>query len=233
MISHGDWTSPELASIENAILPRLWTCVQGGDLDLQTPILGVLKTLILKQHAGREQLTSPILGSSTRAHARTRSNVSIRTEPQTPQADNAYLLQTILAGISVSSNRSILADWLDFVLSISTGLSGNVAPILYPISDALCEQIWARLQDTETESSHHDPGGEAEIPLLLQAAELIVRGILPNSVSGDTPAPASGFSEPVGLFGYVSTVLSGDGNATRAMRDAVSRFEAESQEDID
>ena len=227
LISHGDWTTSELASLENAVLPRLLSCVHGRDLDLQTSILAVLKNLITKQNTDRNHMTSPLIGS-TRSHNRTRSNLPAQIELSQTQPDNAYLLQTILAGIGLTSNRPILADWLDFILSISAGLSSNVIrnviPILYHISDALCVQIEERLYSAKASENGlgNGSGAESEIPLLLQAAELIVRGILPTSGSGDTPAPANGFPEPAGLFGYVSTVLIGDGSTARTTREAVS-----------
>lgn len=223
LISHGDWTTSELASLENAVLPRLLSCVHGRDLDLQTSILTVLKDLIMKQNTDRNHMTSPLIGS-TRSHNRTRSNIPAQIELSQTQPDNAYLLQTILAGIGLTSNRPILADWLDFILSISAGLSSNVMPILYPISDALCVQIEERLYSAKPSENGlgNGSGAESEIPLLLQAAELIVRGILPTSGSDDTPAPANGFPEPAGLFGYVSTVLTGDGSTARTTREAVS-----------
>lgn len=72
------------------------------------------------------------------------------------------------------------------------------------------------------QSSNTVSGGEAEIPLLLQAAELIVRSMIPSNGPDDTPGVGNASYEPAGLFGYVSTVLTGEGSTSRAMRDAVS-----------
>jgi hypothetical protein len=226
LVRYGSWSLAELTEIGSALIPPLHVCVHNGDLDTQPAILTLLRVIVIKHHEGSMGSgTSLSTMSVDRSHQRTRSNVGAKVTVKDDHFDYTYLSEIISTGVSVPANRPVLTDWLDFIHGISTPLSSTATPMVYSISETICDQVLKRLHGVGGEARRAiDTGDTAEedIPSLLQSAEQIVKGVVPGSSSTATPGLASASSEPAGLFGYVSTVLVGDSHTARETKSAVS-----------
>ena len=207
------------------MISSLFISVQSGDLDAQPIVLEAIKGVFLKW-AGDQggSFTTEKTKESTHTLLRNSSDTGDKHPTGEPQLDQAFLLATVLSGISLPSNRAMLADWLDFTITLSSAPASNITSMLYPISDAISEQVRARL-GKETHSNTDTPReaakDEGDIPLLLHAAELVIRKILPGADDAPTSASNKPSSESAGLFGYVTTVLSGESGSGRAVKTAV------------
>lgn len=211
------------------MISRLFISVHIGDLEAQPVILDFVKD-VFASWARNEG--GPLSPEKTKKSAQTPRRNSLDTNEEhaasESQLDHAYLLTTVLAGLSLRSNRTMLADWLDFVMTLSSPLLTSITPLLHPISDALCDQIYARLgSDTTSEPNFSAESAldEDDIPLLLHAAKLVVRRVLPGVGTPSPSAFATPSSDPAGLFGYVTTVLSGESGSGRAAKVAVRLFQ--------
>jgi hypothetical protein len=207
------------------MISRLFISVQSGDLEAQPVILDFVRGVFTKWVRNEKGYVSADKTKGS-LHALGRNSLDANDKHATgePQLDHAYLLATVLAGISLRSNRAMLADWLNFVMTLSSAVSDTITPILYPISRAICDQIHARLgnyTDGTTDIYSEARMDEGDIPLLFHSAVLIVRRALPGAGNASTSAFATPSSEPAGLFGYVTTVLSGESGSGRAVKAAV------------
>lgn len=167
------------------VLPRLFLAVETGDIDFQPGLLEILRQLIQSQ--------------ADNTVTKGKNQPPSMFSPQTG-ADDGFLLQIILAAVTSPRMRPVLADWLEFVLSIAAAMDDTVTPLFYSITDTICNQIVIRASATE------EGAGRSDIPILLQCSEGLVRLFADRPVANKAHQAV----ESVGLFGYVSTVLGGE-----------------------
>jgi hypothetical protein len=142
-------------------------------------------------------------------------------------AMNPLLIQTLIDGLSVRSNRPVLQHWLDFVLMAVPQFQPALHAVVAPLNDCLCHQVLFALRDvlrmtTQSQSYVEDlvtTVTDADFTMLLNGLErLILLSLAYTSeldVSEDDPnALEKSASEVGGLLNYVSNVFSSDSNTS-------------------
>lgn len=210
LVSRGDIDIYTLQSAESVIVGKLYACVHSGRLDLQNKLLHLLHSFI-------SALSNKTQGDRA-------SESSARTSPYTL---NPLLTQTLIDGLSISSNRPILQHWLDFILMTIPQFHDMLQPTIIPLNDRICRQ----LRDALTEVKQASSGGsraadvaiyttDADFIMLLNAMERLVLLSLSHTPDAgqveDDMQPEKTTAEGGGLLGYVSNVFSTDSGAVVA-----------------
>lgn len=222
IVARGEIDNVSVDIIEAAVIGKLYFCVHGKRLDLQNKLLHILHSLI---SASTSNLDSPPTGNR---NLRSSEGASEDHSTQEGQADgrrappvNPLLVQTLVDGIAVLSNRSVLQHWLDFVLMVVPQYQPMLQALISPLNDCVCRQLRLALADilrASKERSEVDDitsaATDAEFIMLLTALERLLQLSLANidlshqeddNTLTDKPGP-----ENSGLLGYVSNVFGSD-----------------------
>lgn len=142
---------------------------------------------------------------------------------------NPLLVQTLIDGISVSSNRPIRQHWLDFVLMAIPQFQPTLQSIVQPLTECFGRQTLLLLQDLQRVSSNstttedvESDNSDADFVMLLNGLERLIFLNLASSWNQSTSSEDDGVmpekmqhqQESGGLLGYVSNVFSSDGGTT-------------------
>ncbi|KAG6874376.1 hypothetical protein C0995_015112 [Termitomyces sp. Mi166 len=204
--------------IEAIIVGKLYLCVHWHRLDTQNKLLHLLHSLIsastshdavLRQAMHRHDGSGP---NSASGHD---------TEPEPRQYSvNPLLIQTLVDGLSVRTNRPVLQHWLDFILMAVPQFQPPLQAAVSPLNDCLCRQLILSLKDIHTASSQaHDfardfPSNvtDTEMIMLLNGLERMIllnlayTAEVSSTEEESIPQDKAG-TENSGLLGYVSTVF--------------------------
>jgi hypothetical protein len=199
LIHHGTLERKDLNKAEMAVLERLYLSIYTEDIGIQTPLLKLLRKLIIERFA-----------SARTSSIGEKGMLDVNW-------DKAFLLETILLGISTDTNQPIVSEWLDFISTISARLPALADKTLLPVALALCKQFAGRLREIADPHTDH-----SEVSYMLQAAVTILcNTCLDGTALYGTDIATT--NEPAGLFGYVSTVLTGDVTNNPSSSQTVSR----------
>lgn len=223
IVARGEIDNVSVDIIEAAVIGKLYFCVHGKRLDLQNKLLHILHSLI---SASTSNLDSPPTGNrNLRSSEGASDDYSTQEGPQadakrTPPV-NPLLIQTLVDGIAVLSNRPVLQHWLDFVLMAVPQFQPTLQVLVGPLNDCVCRQLRLALADVlraSKERSEVDDiasaATDAEFIMLLNALERLLQLSLANvdlsqqeddNILTDKPMP-----ENSGLLGYVSNVFGSD-----------------------
>lgn len=205
---------------ERVVTQQLFTAVHDGDLDGQTLLLQILQISLLRPLESRPSL------DVTSNHRRSISDGDKSGLKRVSVSDNntSMLLQAILFGLSAPSSKPIVHLWTDFVLDTSTFFQHGLKPLLFPICDCLCDELWraidrSRNLTAESKCSVSSVELFSYVTALEQLVELAVRGKRRGSISENgRPVP-----DHNGFLGYVSGVFAGEQAPTVSSIDTVSR----------
>jgi hypothetical protein len=133
------------------------------------------------------------------------------------------LVQTLVDGIAVRTNRPVLQHWLDFLLMAVPQFQPALQAVVGPLNDCICRQLSASLRDVLHASSQGQSYTEdlpsfttdAEMIMLLNGLERMVSLSLAytselSSSDDETPTAEKPVSENSGLLGMVSNVFGSD-----------------------
>jgi hypothetical protein len=130
---------------------------------------------------------------------------------------NPLLVQTLIDGISKTSNRPILQHWIDFILMTVPQFQQALYHLIFPLSDCICRQLRSALidvhhvaKDTKGKGPILSTTTDAEFIMLLNALErLVLLSLTKTEVDNqedDNHSEKAG-AESSGLLGYVSNVF--------------------------
>ncbi|EJF67133.1 hypothetical protein DICSQDRAFT_151482 [Dichomitus squalens LYAD-421 SS1] len=229
LVARGEVDLVTLQSLESAVVQKLFFCVHTGRLDLQNKLLHLLHSVIVASIAGSE-------GRNSAAQIeRAADTISLQDAPtaysKQAHAVHPLLVQTLVDGISIPSNRSLLQHWLDFILMTVPHFKETLKAVVSPLTDCVCRQL--RLALTEIlDASADGPRDDdifsyttdADFMMLLTALERLsllsmTRTAGEQLVEDDQQGADKVAQESSGLLGYVSNVFSSDG-ASPATDDA-------------
>ena len=152
------------------------------------------------------------------------------TDAQPSYSVNPLLVQTLIDGISLVSNRPTLQHWLDFILMTVPQFPQSMQAALAPLSDCVGKQLNACTEEmrsaagVETRSLEdvRSTTTDADFLMLLNALERLILLNLQNPDPGPTEDEDLGPQKPVGpegssgIFGIMTNVFASDAPASAA-----------------
>ncbi|TCD67610.1 hypothetical protein EIP91_012242 [Steccherinum ochraceum] len=219
IIVRGDTDATSLQAIESVIIGKLFLSVHTRRLDLQNKLLHVLHSVVSASNSEADVKPKRSSRSSV-PEAESSSHLQSSTGKATYTV-NPLLLQTLLDGLSVSSNRPVLQHWLDFILMTVPQFQDMLQGIIVPLSDCICRQLRAGLNEILQASTEGQSAADvvtfitdADFVMLLTALERLVSLNIAHitivTQEGEEAASAEK-TDGSGLLGYVSNVFSSDG----------------------
>ncbi|KAF7968943.1 hypothetical protein HWV62_28842 [Athelia sp. TMB] len=222
IVARGEIDNLLVDNIEAAVIGKLYFCVHVGRLDLQNKLLHILHSLISAStsdiDAGGPSFRTKIADKASEDHS-TQDGSS--EDGRKSYALNSLLIQTLVDGIAVASNRPVLQHWLDFVLMAVPQFQPALQAVVPPLNDCVCRQLRLALTDilqaSEDQEEVRDIDSavtDAEFIMLLNALERLM-GLSLASVDSTSQEEENGVTdrsaqEGTGLLGYVSNVFSSD-----------------------
>jgi hypothetical protein len=227
IVSRGEIDLLTVQSVEAAIIAKLYFSIHNGRLNLQNKLLHLLHSLISASISHNPNSLPHGKGNETTLHVEsqtTQNGLGGRAYPLNP-----LLIQTLIDGISVSSNRPILQHWLDFVLMAIPQFQPTLHSVVPPLNECLGKQVLHSLYDLQRVHTAASTNGgdvspldivsttsDAEIIMLLNGLERLIllnlasswdysSGTEDDGMMSEKIAPESG-----GLFGYMSNVFSSE-----------------------
>ncbi|KAI0639909.1 Dopey, N-terminal-domain-containing protein [Trametes polyzona] len=219
LIARGEVDLITLQSLESAVVQKLYFCVHTGRLDLQNKLLHLLHSVITASISSAE-------GRMTAQVERAADGISLQDAPSSSRRElhavHPLLVQTLVDGISMSSNRSLLQHWLDFIMMTVPQFKESLRAVVIPLSDCICRQLRLALGEI-LDASAEGPRGDdivsyttdADFLMLLTTLERLTL-LSMTRVAGEQPPEEDtqvdrSAQESGGLLGYVSNVFSSDG----------------------
>lgn len=203
--------------IEDIVIGKLYLCVHWHRLDLQNKLLHLLHSLI-SASTSHDPTSWQVHGHDGSSP----NSVSGRDiQPETRQYSvNSLLVQVLVDGIAVRSNRPVLQHWLDFILMAVPQFQPALQAVVNPLNDCLCRQLTLSLKDLRITSSQAQDFAQdfslsvtdAEMVMLLNGLERMILLSLAYttelSSTDEEPVPQDKTgTENSGLLGYVSNVF--------------------------
>lgn len=221
--SRGDLNEQTLRVLQSATVSTLFCSVHERHLDIQPKLLHLLHTTInASAPAGNSADASTSRSvKSSRSFDGERSLDAQRVSRQ-GEADgvDSLLVQLVVDGVGVRSNRPILQHWIDFLLMTASFFQGPLQPVLLALADGIGDQLLSVLQEVAAHAHARESGQDSmcevtdsETTMLLTAYErLILLSISkPNARQNTEPEKVGlGIDGGPGLFGYVSGVFTPD-----------------------
>jgi hypothetical protein len=213
--ARGEIDTISVQAMEAVVIRKLYQGVHSGKLVLQNKLLHLLHSLI----------SMALVMPSPEANSRTVDPVSELMEIPRDQQDTHYsinplLVQAMVDGISVDTNRPILQHWLDFILMAIPQFQPTFQGTVAPLADCICRQLQILLDEVHAISSTNAENHEDEISsvadtdflMLLNALERLVLLSLAYPVEEsvyeeDSNTIQEKSSENVGLLGLVTNVF--------------------------
>ncbi|KAF8915027.1 Dopey, N-terminal-domain-containing protein [Mucidula mucida] len=239
IVARGEIDLLFVESIEAIVVGKLYYCVHLGRLDLQNKLLHVLHSLISASMSmddpGRRAALTPKPRQGERP-----PELVVDIPPDTHGRGynlNNLLIQTLVDGISVPTNRPVLQHWLDFILMAVPQFQPALQAVVAPLNDCICKQLHTALDDIlqvamkekEFDDDFNSTVTDAECVMLLNGLERLVLISLAytseistqeeDATAGDKSADSGG------LLGYVQRFteeqLTARSSGYRALQDAV------------
>jgi hypothetical protein len=225
IIARGEIDIISVEVIEVTVVGKLYFCIHVNRLDLQNKLLHLLHSLISASTSNEE--------SSGRIIAGKRQDDGILEDGNTQDGSlepgsrgypvNPLLIQTLVDGIAISTNRPVLQHWLDFILMAVPQFQPALHAVVAPLNDCICRQVLSTLGDV-LQAALKDQGYEedicstatdAELIMLLNGLERLVLLSLAYTSEANSSEDEIGVIEKTGqensgLLGYVSNVFSSD-----------------------
>jgi hypothetical protein len=221
IIARGEIDPPSLQNVQSAVIGKLYFFVHAQRLELQNKLLHLLHSVISAITISQDpSVPRPNKGATVDTPAES----SALDRPEEPHTLSVHplLLQTLMDGISVPSNSTVLQHWLDFVLMAIPQFHHALQPLVSPLGDCICKNLRIRLDDLRKAlregPDHHDFRSnttDAEFIMLLNALERLVLLSLSTTDTGhgdedDFTAEKPPGTEHGGLFGIVTSVFSSE-----------------------
>ncbi|KAK7025465.1 hypothetical protein VNI00_015993 [Paramarasmius palmivorus] len=209
IVSRGEISPISVEAIEAVIIGKLYFFVHSGRIDLQNKLLHLLHSVITASLAFDDSARG---GNGELGIDATARSYFV----------NPLLVQTLMDGIAMQSNRPVLQHWLDFVLMAVPQFQPTLQIVVPPLNDCVCRQLLISLKGLLALSSHDQEYVEdakstvtdAEFIMLLNALErLILLGLTYTTeevAPDEDPLASEKPLENTSLLGYMSNVFSSD-----------------------
>jgi len=229
VISRCELDIPTLASIGTVVVGKLLVLVHNHRLDLQNKLLHFLHTILSSRADMHEKYKTILSNPPSGRDLATEEDHASQSSPDTNNAINPLLFQTLVDGISIPTNRPLMQHWLDFTVLTMSQLSNVLGSGLLTLSGCICQQLYRALGEVREIVSRNEVEyledfsslvDDAEIIMLLNALERLVLIGLPHASDsfghddGNTGDKGSGDQQ--GIFTYVSSVFSSDNTTNNA-----------------
>ncbi|KAG6911306.1 hypothetical protein DXG01_002145 [Tephrocybe rancida] len=203
--------------IEAIVVGKLYFCVHTDRLDIQNKLLHLLHSLISASTSHDSTGRDDSGPNSATGHDNDQ-------EPRHRQYSvNSLLIQALVDGIAVRTNRPVLQHWLDFILMAVPQFQPALQAVVGPLNDCLCRQLVLSLKDVHAASLHGQDfaqdlssnATDTEMIMLLNGLERMILLSLAytselNSTEDDYASQDKTGTENGGLLGYVSNVFGSD-----------------------
>lgn len=216
LISRGEISNQVLQTVQAEIVKKLFFCVHTGRLDIQNNLLHILHTILSAAHIsnGDSEISSDADENPTEAETRNR-DVFV----------NSLLIQTLVDGVALPSNRSLAQHWFDFALNAIQQFQPHLQSVVLPLIESIQAQLrtaLASLISTREQESFGDVVSvktDAEMIMLLNALERLIQFSLAGPTQVNTPEADTDTSEKLpseqgGILGYMSNVFGADMQAS-------------------
>lgn len=242
--SRGEIDAPTLEGIEAATVSKLYATVHTEQLDLQNKLLHLLHSVLFavasvtelgqQTHSSRitkrddlAGVTDDDVGVGSRSDPTSRGDSIPTRISNSHNPVNPLLIQTLIDGLSVPSNKPLLQHWIDWILMTVPQFQRSLVHLVFPLSDCICRQLRVAVLDIggimDALASGTDRGQieaniisgttDSYLVMLLNALErLVLLGLtqpaqpepstVPEYELGNAHGPESG-----GLLGIVSGVF--------------------------
>ena len=220
IVARGDVDGLALEGIEAAVIGKLYFSVHMKRIDLQNKLLHLLHSVISATTATATRAAKPTTVASVDGMPeRPPSPIGSQESGGQMHSVNPLLVQTLIDGIAVSSNRPVLQHWLDFILMTVPQFQHALQAVVSPLSDCVGRQLRSSLADIsrvftdkQEDEDIQSMTTDADFTMLLNALE---RLIILNLKTSDTaqaeddgiPPEKSPGGEGGGLLGMMTTVF--------------------------
>ncbi|KAI0050603.1 hypothetical protein FA95DRAFT_1536117 [Auriscalpium vulgare] len=220
IVARGEIDVLTLDGIQAAVIGKLYLSVHTRRLELQNKLLHLLHSVI--------SATTASQGTRTPRPPNTPDGLSERLpshdDSQEPPGFhiNPLLIQTLIDGLAILSNRAVLQHWLDFILMTIPQFQNMLHAVVSPLSDCVGRQLHSSLADIRRVLENSQAGEDlksmttdAEVIMLLNALERLVLLSLSAPDVGqpdedEVPAEKPPTSESGGFLGIVTNVFSSE-----------------------
>ncbi|KAI5120784.1 hypothetical protein M0805_002411 [Coniferiporia weirii] len=226
MVTRGDLDQLTIESMESAVVIKLFLLVHSTRLELQNKLLHLLHSIVSFTAASAEKHRTKVPNLLLQTSADSgldagKPGGDVQTEPPSPTSVNPLLIQLLVDGLTISTNRPLLHHWLDFVLMTVPQFPHILTPAIFPLNACVCRQIRSELNDlasvlaleSGSERNIVSSADDAEFIMLLNALERLILLSLDELDSGilDENTPVDkGASDSAGLLSMVSNVFLND-----------------------
>jgi len=203
IVARGELDPVMLETTESAIIGRLYAAVHANKLDLQNKLLHVLHSVVFATSSA----------APTRKASRETDGDAFNRAHRT--ASNPLFVQTLIDGISRSSNLPALQHWIDFVM-MTVAQFRSLSHAISPLCDCICRQLKVFVTELEGMLSHEGKGkaplrwslSDSDVLLLLNALERLVllsvsKSDEPSVSEEPTPPDKAQNETSTGILGYV------------------------------
>ncbi|KAH6916730.1 Dopey, N-terminal-domain-containing protein [Coprinopsis sp. MPI-PUGE-AT-0042] len=234
IVARGDVDQVSVAALESIIVKKLYFAVHTESIDLQNKLLHLLHSITSLSMVNIENARRAAL-AAREAQPEGSAFPDQALEELPGYNLNPLLVQTLIDGISLPSNRPVIQHWLDFVLMAVPQFQPALQAAIVPLNECLCRQLRTTLKQIK---SMGDPGqgyhgdmltlpSELDLIILTNGLErLVLLGLAytaEESAGDDDTTMQEKQAESTGLLGYVSTVFSGDGSSSAVPNLSVAR----------
>ncbi|KAI0271467.1 Dopey, N-terminal-domain-containing protein [Gloeopeniophorella convolvens] len=221
IVARGEIDPPSLQNLQAAVIGKLYFSIHTHRLELQNKLLHLLHSVISAMTASQDPRASRVTKASA-ADLQAEIPAQDKLDDRHSLFLNPLLVQTLVDGISLPSNRAVLQHWLDFVLMAVPQFHHTLQALVTPLGDCVCKSVRVRLDDIRRakRDSHdnHDfksSTTDADLIMLLNALERLVLLSLSTADAShpeedDVPAEKPLGTESGGLLGIMTNVFSSD-----------------------
>ncbi|KAI0067974.1 hypothetical protein BV25DRAFT_1896308 [Artomyces pyxidatus] len=220
IVARGEVDLLALDGIQATVIGKLYFSVHTKRLELQNKLLHLLHSVISAITANQE-IPPPRPSKSL-------DSLSDRPASRDPAQEsqsfhvNPLLVQTLIDGIAVPSNRAVLQHWLDFILMTVPQFQNTLHAVVSPLSDCIGRYLRISLADVRRVLDDSQSGEDAkstttdaDFIMLLNALERMVLLSLSASDTGhaeeeDIPPEKPAGPETGGFLGIVTNVFSSE-----------------------
>lgn len=213
LVEHGDSSATSSARIRDCLVASIRRSIRQSRLALQPQMLALLQQCISPPPS------SPHMSPS---HHRKRSQPQAKPRAVSDSETDLALIQVVIEGVTSPQNRSLLQQWVDFVLAISPAIGRRQTMILM-----LCECFSDQLRRVvvQLRAAYQSPSNptvaDSEPALLLSALERLISLVFApgrDLRASEESARATTEGAGSGIMGLVSGVFTVEAPANDKVR---------------
>lgn len=225
IVSRGEVDTVALQSIESVVVRKLYFCVHTNRLDLQNKLLHLLHSVISASVSNNDARFKTLKQGQVDRPADSGRQAEGLQSSKESYSVNPLLIQSLVDGVSILSNRPVLQHWLDFIMMTVTQFQPILHAATTPLTDMICGQLRMALMDVDQASSASNKNADiasfttdADFTGLITAVERLALLSLSQTSGLHQVEDESNLNEKPGegsgILGYVSNVFSSEAGAS-------------------